>query len=205
MRSGHVIYKVNDLDAAVQEWKNKGFAVEYGREKNPYNALIYFSEGAYIELLQDTKIPKIVKLLCKLFGMNKKMERFFYWDRCEEGWCGLCIEKDGILDKEIAFLKEKGIDGVHFKKLKRVDTKGRRLEYQCFFPEGIDFPFLMNYFNIDPKPSNFVHPNGIRRIKKVVFRIDGKQAGILKELVQDDRLEIIADEKNKGISEVEYE
>lgn len=175
------------------------------QKKNPYNALIYFSEGAYIELLQDTKIPNIVKLLRKLFGMSKKMERFFYWDRCEEGWCGLCIEKDGSLEQEIAFLKNKGINGVHLKKLKRVDTKGRRLEYQYFFPEGIDFPFLMNYFGIDPKPSNFVHPNGIRKIKKVVFRIDKKNADILKELLQDDRLEILVDEKNKGISEVEYE
>lgn len=35
MRNGHIIYKVNNLDTAVQEWKNKGFAVEYGRKKIP--------------------------------------------------------------------------------------------------------------------------------------------------------------------------
>lgn len=58
MRSGHVIYKVNDLQQAVQEWRRKGFEVEYGRKQNPINALIYFSEGAYIELLQNTGMPK---------------------------------------------------------------------------------------------------------------------------------------------------
>ena len=44
MRLGHVIYNVKDLDAAVKEWRDKGFAVEYGRTKKPINALIYFSE-----------------------------------------------------------------------------------------------------------------------------------------------------------------
>ena len=32
----------------------KGFAVQYGRKKNPINALIYFSNGPYIELLDGT-------------------------------------------------------------------------------------------------------------------------------------------------------
>ena len=53
MRLGHVIYVVKDLDTAVKEWRDKGFTVEYGRTKNPMNALIYFSEGPYIELLKD--------------------------------------------------------------------------------------------------------------------------------------------------------
>ena len=48
MRAGHIIYKVNDLEYSVQEWKRKGFEVEYGTPENPYNALIYFSEGPYI-------------------------------------------------------------------------------------------------------------------------------------------------------------
>jgi len=55
VRLGHVIYVVKDLDAAVNEWRKKGFTVEYGRTKNPMNALIYFSEGPYIELLKDGK------------------------------------------------------------------------------------------------------------------------------------------------------
>ena len=44
MKLGHVIYKVNDLDRAVEEYTAKGFMVEYGKAKNPYNALIYFAE-----------------------------------------------------------------------------------------------------------------------------------------------------------------
>ncbi len=30
MRLGHMIYVVKNLDAAVKEWREKGFTVEYG-------------------------------------------------------------------------------------------------------------------------------------------------------------------------------
>lgn len=206
MRSGHIIYKVKNLESAVEEWRAKGFEVEYGRKKNPINAVIYFSEGAYIELLHNSGTPKIVKFLSRLFGLSKKMERFYYWDTCDEGFCGLCIEKDpGNLDEEIKFLKKRGIKGTLLKNIKRVDTKDRVLQCNCFFPEGVDFPFLMSYFSIDPKPKNFIHPNGVKKIKKIVFKTDERKANILKQLIDDDVLEIVVDDKEKGIVSVEYE
>lgn len=205
MRNGHLIYKVQDLQKAVKEWENKGFVVEYGRKKKPNNALIYFSQGPYIELLESTGIPPIAKFLAKIFGRPKNLERFFYWDQCPEGWQGLCIEKDpGSLDREVAFLAERGIKGLWLKELKRLDTHGRELRYSCFFPHGTSFPFLMSYFNIDPKPQHFVHPNGISGIEKTVFKIAPAQAQILKELVDDQTLEIIADEEESGIVEVNF-
>ena len=94
MRSGHLIYKVKDLQESVKEWEAKGFVVEYGRREKPNNALIYFSQGPYIELLENTGIPIIAKIIAKLFGSPKNLARFFYWDECEAGWQGLCIEKD---------------------------------------------------------------------------------------------------------------
>ncbi len=63
----------------------------------------------------------------------------------------------------------------------------------------------MSYFSIDPKPVNFTHPNGIRKIKKIVFKIDENNANILKQLMNDDVLEIIVDDKEKGIINIEYE
>jgi hypothetical protein len=40
MNLGHVIYKVDDLHKAVKEYTAKGFVVEYGKSKKPYNAVI---------------------------------------------------------------------------------------------------------------------------------------------------------------------
>ena len=203
IRSGHLIYKVKNLQEAVKEWEAKGFVVEYGRKEKPNNALIYSSQGPYIELLENTGIPVIAKVIAKLFGRSKNLERFFYWDECEEGWQGLCIEKDsGDLDEEFNFLAKRGIKGLLLNNLKRIDTKNRELRYRCFFPHGTSFPFLMTYFSIDPKPQNFAHPNGIKEIKKIVFKIAPAQAKILEDLVQDQTLVILEDENENGIVEV---
>ena len=77
MRSGHLIYKVKDLQEAVTEWEEKGFVVEYGRRKKTNNALIYFSQGPYIELPENTGIPVIAKIIAKLFGRPKKSGALF--------------------------------------------------------------------------------------------------------------------------------
>ena len=89
------------------------------------------------------------------------------------------------------------------KNLKRVDTKGRDLRYKCYFTHDYNMPFLMSYFNIDPKPKNFVHKNGIKGISKVVYRTDRKNADALKHLVQDEILEVIEGNDTK-IEAVEY-
>ena len=60
----------------------------------------------------------------------------------------------------------------------------------------------MTYFSIDPKPQNFTHPNGIKEIKKIVFKIAPAQAKILEDLVQDQTLVILEDENENGIVEV---
>lgn len=38
----------------------------------------------------------------------------------------------------------------------------------------MQLPFRMTYFNIDPKPVNFIHPNGIKRIKERFLRNEGR-------------------------------
>ena len=61
-----MIYKVNDLSQAVADFEARGFAVEYGTAKRPYNALIYFSHGPYLELLARTGMPPLLGRLLSL-------------------------------------------------------------------------------------------------------------------------------------------
>lgn len=35
MKVSHIIYRVRDLEQGVEEFRNKGFEVEYCREKRP--------------------------------------------------------------------------------------------------------------------------------------------------------------------------
>lgn len=57
----HVLYKVNDLNKSVNEFINKGFHVEFGSKNRPHNALIYFSDGPYIELIKAPLYPNFQK------------------------------------------------------------------------------------------------------------------------------------------------
>lgn len=49
MRIAQIVYKVDHLTQAVKAAEKKGYMVEYGQKKNPYNAFIYFPEGPYID------------------------------------------------------------------------------------------------------------------------------------------------------------
>ena len=82
MKLSHIILKVNDLDQAVKMYREKGFAVEYGKTKNPYNALIYFSKGPYLELLARTGMPNWIKKLMRLLGYGLFMDRMDRLDSC---------------------------------------------------------------------------------------------------------------------------
>ncbi len=204
MRLGHVIFVVKDLDAAVKEWRDKGFTVEYGRTKKPMNALIYFSEGPYIELLKDGGMSKMARRIMRFFGKGDFMNRFDFWANAPEGWTSLCIEKDpGGLEDEIAYLDSVGIEGTYMQNLKRVDTQNRELKYKCYFTHDYNMPFLMSYFNIDPKPEDYTHPNGIKGISKVVYRTDKKNADAIRHLVRDEILQVI-DDNDTSIETVEY-
>ena len=53
MKLSHLLYKVDNLNDSVRFFRDKGFNVEYGSKNKPKNALIYFSKGPYIELIQN--------------------------------------------------------------------------------------------------------------------------------------------------------
>ena len=188
MRTGHVIYWVQDLDAAVREFRQRGFAVEYGTVKRPYNALIYFSSGPYLELLARTGMPPLLGRLLALGPHGGAARRFLSWDRGPEGLCGLCLEGDASeLEEGATLLSGKGLR----LKPKRVDPHGRELRYEVFFPDDVDLPFLMSHFSTDPGPRAFTHPNGIGSIAHVTYPMPERKWNIVLRLSDDDRLELV--------------
>lgn len=93
MKVSHILYKVKNLDEAVKKYKEQGFLVEYGQKKAPYNAVIYFSEGPYLELLGNVKLSNFKVFLLKLFGKNKVAERINGWHYANEGLIAVCLEQ----------------------------------------------------------------------------------------------------------------
>ena len=188
MQLGHVIYKVKDLSRAVADFEARGFVVEYGRVKRPYNALIYFSSGPYLELLARTGMPPLLGRLLALGPRRGAARRFLSWDRDPEGVCGLCLEGDvSELEEGRTLLSGKGLR----LKPKRVDPHGRELCYEVFFPDDVDLPFLMSHFSTDPRPQGFTHPNGIGSITHVAYSIPERKRDTVLRLSEDDRLELV--------------
>ena len=190
MKLSHLILKVEQLDQAVRECRKEGFAVEYGRAKNPINALIYFSEGPYIELLDSSRMPDAVKALMRLLGKGALVDRFERLDSCAPGYRELALESYGSnLAKERAVLRKHGIRSCEAP-ARRVDAHGRDLRFRIASPTALDIPFLMTYFSADPKPKNFVHPNGIEQINRVVYSTNPVRFPLIRELCDDERLEL---------------
>lgn len=188
MQLGHVIYKVNDLSQAVADFEARGFAVEYGTVKRPYNALIYFSHGPYLELLARTGMPPLLGRLLSLGPRGGAARRFLSWDRGPEGLCGLCLEGDNSeLEEGMALLNGKGLRI----KTKRVDPRGRELRYEVFFPHDVDLPFLMSHFSTEPRPQEFTHPNGIGSIARVTYPLPVHKRDTVLRLGDDQQLELV--------------
>ncbi len=207
MRAGHIMYMVSDLKKSVEEWRNKGFTVEYG-SKGKHNALIFFSEGPYIELADVNSMNGLFCFILNVMGGQPFVKRVKQKEILDKDKGVFCIEKDpGDLEKEIAFLKQKGEGGFYFKHGKRKDLQGRLLTWKLFFPNNLGLPFLMTYFDNgeNPKPENYVHPNGVRRIKKLTYATNEKSIAVLKELLDDECIALTTSTKETGeVVTIEY-
>lgn len=203
MKVSHVLYKVNNLENSFSNFKKKGFNIEYGSKRNPHNAIIYFSEGPYIELLEKAPISSFAKTLLKIIGKRKVVDRFHIWENANEGFFEICLENHttNFIEEEAIF-KRFGLD-YFITKSKRLDPLERLLKWKLLFPNNLQIPFLMTPFNINPKPKNYIHPNGIIRIKHILYTINSEFIPILNRLCNDSILSVSIGKG--GVKEVFYE
>lgn len=201
MKVSHILYKVDNLDTAVQKFRADGFEVEYGSKDNPYNAIIYFSEGPYLELFNNANMPQWIKTVLRFFNKKAMVARINYWENSTEGLVGVCLENykdDFDEEKEILRMNNQGF---FVAKSKRLDTKERLLKFKVLFPNELKIPFFMTYFNVDPKPKNFIHPNGIKAIKSISFGTDKNLMPLINELCDDPILKLF---EGKGVKDLTY-
>ena len=201
MKVSHIIYKVDDLSIAVESFPKKGFKVEYGSKKEPHNALIYFSEGPYIELLHKPPISSMAIWLLRFIGQGSVASRLKKWIKADEGYIDLCFENyDDHFNIEKTILKQNH-HSFFTTTSQRTDPQGRKLRWKLLFPHEQRLPFLMTYFNIDPKPQHFTHPNGIKRIKRITMGCADNMVSVIHELCDDTILSL---EIGPTSLEVEY-
>lgn len=197
----HLMVKVDDLDREVHKWRQNGFAVEYGSKGRAYNALIYFSEGPYIELVSIQPMPAIARAVFKLLGKGYALQRVTSWETSPMGPMAVVLENHSPdLSTEVAQLASLGIRCFETKR-RRVDVHSRVLKFRLGFPEQQDVPLLMSAFNRDPRPVSFVHANGCVGIRKLRLGVSQKGRSVIEVLCDDASLELV---DGSGEIEVEY-
>lgn len=202
MKVSHVLYKTNDLNESIDRFRKMGFKVDFGSKTRAHNALIYFSEGPYIELLKKAPVPSYINLILILLGKRKVVERFRYWENVQEGFFGLCLENNQTEFKNEEDIMIKHRQKFFVTKSQRTDPLNRVLKWRLLFPFELKLPFLMTYFNVCPKPRHFIHPNGIKGIAHIVFGTDEKLFPVIRELCDDERLEL---REGFGVQSITYE
>jgi len=201
MKVSHVLYKTNNLEASFKEFEKLGYKVVYGSRKKPHNALIYFSEGPYIELLEKAPVSSFLKVILRLLGKGKVVDRFNSWENSTEGFFEICLENNTTNFKKEEKILAKFKEGYFITNSKRIDASNRVLKWKLLFPNQTKIPFLMTKFSENPKPKNFIHPNKVRKIQRILYGTQPQFISLLTELCDDDTLQL---SEGTGVKEVLY-
>ena len=92
-------------------------------------------------------------------------------------------------------------EGYFITNSKRIDASNRVLKWKLLFPNQIKIPFLMTKFSENPKPKNFIHPNKVRKIQRILYGSQPQFIPLLTELCDDDTLQLF---EGTGVKEVLY-
>ncbi|MEM6701607.1 MAG: VOC family protein [Acidobacteriota bacterium] len=201
MKISHAVYKVADLDEAVKRYRDDGFDVQYGKADKPYNALAYFADGSYFELLAGIPMPGWANRLLRLFGKRAFAERISSWQNADEGLIGLALEcETDRFDETKKLLKDSGHKYFSFRS-KRSEPSGRVLKFAGVMPDEMKIPFF-GTCDTDLKREGFVHPNGVVGYKSISFGTTEELMPLVQRLCSDDRLHFFVGD---GVKDLEFD
>ena len=132
----HVIIAVDDLDTAVEDYRELGFTVIYGGEHasgTTHNALIIFRDGSYLELLALTG---------KSADPESDATDFSHLLEQGEGLVGYALGSDD-LDMDTAAMRERGLDVGQPQRGSRLRTDNVRLEWKTVSIGSSMSPFFI--------------------------------------------------------------
>ncbi len=191
MKLSHILYRVDNLHKAVEDFKNMGFTVVYGtKPEKAFNALIWFEKGPFIELYQINKNKFIINAM-KLLGKKGLANRFSHFQNSNYGWVDYSIENDRRdLTEENLLLKEMGYKFSTMPGF-RTDINGNKLKWKLSIPFDSSFPFLMSAYSINPRPRRIKHINGAKEVKRLIWGTDKKNIPNINRLLNDNILQLI--------------
>jgi len=181
----HMVIVVSDLDEAIKNFNSLGFLVERGGVNGTaHNALIFFRDGTYIELIStiSPRTRAFFRLLCStgimsLLGRIRPSitQRFFSWFSQPPGLRDWCF-RTSSLDNTISHLRANGIEALDAKQYSRTRPDGEVATWRLAGTLSRNLPFFIE----DETPTEVrvpfkdacQHPNGVNGISAVVLRRD---------------------------------
>ncbi|DAB36128.1 MAG TPA: hypothetical protein CFH80_06515 [Sulfurospirillum cavolei] len=174
MHLDHILIRVDSLDEAINDFEKAGFRVCPGRAgKKQYNALIYFKEGPYLELLAPSTFPwflsflHVTHLSFILGYFGARVAHFIGAKKRILDWA------IGVGDARAyrAKLASKG-DFSRVIAMSKVNCENDLVSWELFAPKCFELPFLISDYtpHVVPHPLFCEHPNGISSIQRLCYR-----------------------------------
>jgi hypothetical protein len=173
LRLSHVLVRVSDLAAAVEDYRALGFTCVLGSApKTATNAFVHFPTGPFLELFAAPSLPDAADQgVAALYG-PEAAARFRRWAEASEGLCDLCVETDAFdIDPAVARLRRDGFALGDARDFRRRRPDGVDLSWRLAAPGRIDLPFLMGAYapKVPPGLGETAHANGARAVTAVVL------------------------------------
>ena len=173
MHLDHIIIHVDSLEKAIEDFTHVGFNVCPGRAgKKQYNAMIYFKEGPYLELLAPSTFPwflhglHVTHLSSFLGYFGARVAHFIGMKKRVMDWA-IGVEDIHAYRKTLA--SHGAFSKVIF--MSKVNCLGEKVSWNLFAPQCFELPFFISSYtpHIVPAPSFCEHENGIISLKKMCY------------------------------------
>lgn len=169
MRCSHILHRVDDIHAAVRAFQQVGFTVVYGRRPDrSSNALIWFEEGPFIELVRVPRLSLPLRWAVQLYGGRGLRRRVERWAGQDHSWIDVSVETD---DESIGAERDRlvaaGVPMSRILNMRRATPDGVTLRWQLAVPQDPSLPFAMSAYRPSARPERVVHANGATAVARV--------------------------------------
>lgn len=170
-RLDHVLIKVKNLPQVMCDFQDAGFQVFPGSKEGYYNALIYFQDCTFIELIDDRVFPdysgkSIINSFRFLRGITTR--KTMYWSQKKGRIIDYALHTGQI--EEVAADNNQALDRVH--RMTRTDVMGNELNWKLLMSKDPYLPFLMtDYYPVKlPTSDACNHSNGVTGISSLKIK-----------------------------------
>lgn len=171
MKFDHVLIRVDNLRETVSEFQEMGFNVYYGNSKKKcHHAMIYFENGSFIEFIDQSVFPGILKFFAKskiLDFFGPFFQRVSIYTLSHKRFLDYSLYSPTI--KQLYKQIKSKTRVSKLMNLKRTNHLKKKIQWQLFVLNDIEMPFIMSDYTPKklPEPNSFHHHNGVKGISRI--------------------------------------